>query len=392
MTGSPRDGSRRPPRSGRARAAIERRLITLGTSRVAGYVSALLVPIAITVAVSWLRLPPFVFEHLIVLLVVGIAVPWGLGPSVLTALVAVVADDVVFREPIGQPAITGIRDVIDLALFALVALIISGLVTRAHADRLAARDAAERERRAREDRDRLIATVSHDLATPLSVLATTVQFARRVGNVAEVDLARLLVRLETATARAISLVRTLTDAQALDSDGFALNLGVHDVRALVAPIVQMLDRVSERHPLVLAVPAGPVLVRGDADRLQRVIENLVNNAIKYSPEGGTIEVSITTEDRSVVVRVRDHGIGISAEALPHIFERSYRATEAAATAPGLGLGLSIAAHVVALHGGTISAQPGDGGGTVVTMRLPTVARDFAGAALDLAAIEKRCDV
>jgi two-component system sensor histidine kinase MtrB len=202
----------------------------------------------------------------------------------------------------------------------------------------------------------------------------------------------LLVRLETATARAISLVRTLTDAQALDSDGFALNLGVHDVRALVAPIVQMLDRVSERHPLVLAVPAGPVLVRGDADRLQRVIENLVNNAIKYSPEGGTIEVSITTEDRSVVVRVRDHGIGISAEALPHIFERSYRATEAAATAPGLGLGLSIAAHVVALHGGTISAQPGDGGGTVVTMRLPTVARDFAGAALDLAAIEKRCDV
>jgi signal transduction histidine kinase len=363
-------------------------VITLGTSRVAGYVAALLVPVAITVAVSWLRLPPFVFEHVIVLLVVAIAVPWGLGPAVLAALVAVVADNVVLREPIGQPAITGVRDVIDLALFALVALIISALVTRAHAERLAARNAAERERRAREDRDRLIDTISHDLATPLSVLGATVQFARRVGHVADADLARLLVRLDTATARAMSLVKTLTDAKALDSDGFALNLGVHDVRGLVAPIVQMLDRVSDRHPVVLAAPDGPVLVRGDADRLQRVVENLVNNAIKYSPDGGAVEVSITAEHGSVVMRVRDHGVGISAEALPRIFERSYRAPEAAGIAPGLGLGLSIAAHVVALHGGTISAQPGDGGGTVVTMRLPTAARECPGAALDLASSEK----
>jgi signal transduction histidine kinase len=350
-------------------------------SRMTGYAAAVCVPIAITVAVSWLHLPPFVFEHLIVLLVVGIAVPWGLGPAVLTAVVAVVADDVVLREPIGLPAITGVRDVIDLALFALVAVIVSSLVTRAHVDRLAARNAADRERRAREDRDRLIATISHDLATPLSVLGATVQFARRAGHLEESDLRRLLLRVETATARATSLVKTLTDAQALDADGFALNVGVHDLRALVAPIVQMLDRVSDRHPVVLAVPDRPVLVRGDADRLQRVVENLVNNAIKYSPEGGPVEVSITVESASIVLRVRDYGIGISAEALPRIFERSYRAGEAVGTAPGLGLGLSIAAHVVALHGGTIRAQPAEGGGTIMVMRLPAYSAASSGSDL-----------
>jgi signal transduction histidine kinase len=208
----------------------------------------------------------------------------------------------------------------------------------------------------------MVATISHDLATPLSVLGASVQFARRVGHLDDADLARLLVRLETATMRATSLVKTLTDMQALDADGFALNMGVHDVRALVAPIVHMLDRVSDRHPVALAAPDSAVLVRGDADRLQRVVENLVNNAIKYSPDGGAVEVTITADTTDVVLRVRDYGIGISAGARPLIFERSYRAPEAVGTAPGLGLGLSIAAHVVGLHGGTITAQPGDGGG------------------------------
>jgi signal transduction histidine kinase len=349
---------------------LQQSVMSLGRSHAAGYAAAISVPVAVTLVASWLRLPPFIFEHVIVLLVVGIAVPWGLGPAVLTAVVAVAADNVILREPVGVPAISGVRDAIDLALFAIVAVIVSGLVARAHADRVAARNAAERERRAREDRDRMIATVSHDLATPLSVLGATVQFARRAGHLNEEDLSRLLGRLETATARATSLVKTLTDAQALDTDGLALKVGLHDLRALVGPIIQMLDRLSDRHPVVLATPDRPVLVCGDADRLQRVVENLVNNAVKYSPAGGSVEVSITADHAVIVLSVRDYGIGISAEALPHIFERSYRGREAVGIAPGLGLGLSIAAHVVALHGGTLAAQPADGGGTVMVVRLP----------------------
>jgi signal transduction histidine kinase len=336
----------------------------------AGYATALAAPIALTYGVMWLEMPPFVFEHLVVLLVVAVAVPWGLGPAIVTAIVSVVSDDVLLRDPIGRPTITGLRDVLDLALFATMAVVVSVLVRRAHSARLVAQRAAARERRAREDRDRLIATVTHDLATPLSVLSGTLQMVRLRGAAPEVDLPRLLVRLETASARATSLVRMLSDAQALEADGFGLTIAAHDLRRLVSPIAQMMDRFSDRHPVVVRVPEHPVIIEADADRLQRVLENLINNAIKYSPDGGAVEVSVEVDGGEAILLVRDHGIGISPDALPRIFDRSYRAPEAAARAPGLGLGLSIAAQVVARHGGTIGAAAAEGGGTILTVRLP----------------------
>lgn len=339
-------------------------------SPVTGYVAAAVVPTTLTFASAWLELPPFIFEHVTVLLVVAIALPWGLAPAVVAALVSVTADNVLLREPVGRPTITGYRDLLDLVLYATVAVVVSGLVTRAHAARLAAQDAALRERRAREERDRLVATVTHDLATPLAVLSGSVRFARARQS-AEIDWARLLSRLDTAATRATSLLRLLSDARALDEDkGIGLTIGAHDLRTVVSPIVEMMDRFSERHPVVLSTPASPVVVAADAERLQRVIENLVNNAIKYSPAGGSVEVSVTTEGQEAVLRVRDHGVGISEEAAPRIFERSFRAPGAAEHAPGLGLGLNIAARVVAAHHGTIAAQPAPGAGTILTIRLP----------------------
>ena len=351
-------------------------------TRAAGYLAAIALPVGITYAVAWLGWPPFVFEHLVVLLVVLIAIPWGFGPAILTAAASVVADNVLLREPIGRPTISGYRDVLDLLLFATVAVVTSALVRRAHAARLLAEETAERERRAREERDRLIATVTHDLATPLTVLSGTVHFMKRQGAVSDADLSRLLGRIETASARATSLVRTLADAQALESRAFDLRLETHDLRVLVHPIVQMMDRFSDRHPIVLEMPEHPLDVRVDADRFQRVLENLINNAIKYSPDGGAIEITMQADHEHAVMRVRDYGIGISPEALPRIFEPSYRAREAVTRAPGLGLGLSIAAQVVERHRGTIHVTPAQGGGTTFTVRLPI----FPGAVQDVATI------
>jgi two-component system sensor histidine kinase VicK len=112
------------------------------------------------------------------------------------------------------------------------------------------------------------------------------------------------------------------------------------------------------------------MLMADADRLQRVVENLVNNAIKYSPDGGVVTISISTENGHAVLAVQDQGIGISKEALPRIFEPSYRAPEAVDTAPGLGLGLNIAAQIVKYHGGTMEARAVHPHGTVVLLRLP----------------------
>jgi signal transduction histidine kinase len=333
------------------------------------YAAAVIIPVVVTFTVAWLGLPAFVFEHLIILIVVAIAIPWGLGPAIAAAAASVVSDDLLLREPIGRPTITGPRDVFDLLLFAAIAVIISALVRRANAARVVAEQAAERERRAREDRDRVVATVTHDLATPLSVLATAVQLVKRQPS-GEQDLSALLGPIERASARATSLLRTLADAEALDAPDGGRPLAPNDLRTLVAPIVEMMDRYSERHPLRLAQPDHPLPVLADGDRLQRVVENLLNNAIKYSPGGGPVEVTVSLERREAVLRVRDHGIGVPPEALPRIFEPSFRAAGAAACAPGRGLGLSISRQIVARHGGSIEAAPAEDGGTVVTVRLP----------------------
>jgi signal transduction histidine kinase len=335
-----------------------------------GYVAALAIPIATMLIGTRFGMPPFVFEHLIILFVVAIAVLWGMAPAVVAAFAAALGDNVILRDPAGRPTITGIRDVLDLVMFVAVAVAVGWLVASARRDRSLAEAAAASERDAREDRDRLVAMVSHDLATPLAVIRGTIQFVRHAGSRATVDPERLWVRLDTAAARAISLVRTLTDARSLHRGDFTLQRRPTDVRELIAPVVQMMDRMSERHPVVLAVSADPLTVECDAERLQGVFENLLSNAIKYSPDGGSIEVSVARERTEAVVTVRDHGMGISSEALPRLFERGYRSREAVATAPGLGLGLNISAEIVKRHGGVIQACSGEPLGSIVTVRLP----------------------
>lgn len=333
---------------------------------VVSYTIAVLSPVAVTLLVTLLKLPAFLFEHIATLLVVGLAIPYGLGPALAAAVACVSADNVLLREPIGRPTITGARDAIDLVLFVVVAVVISALVRRAHT-------AASRERDVREQRDRLIAAVSHDLATPLTVLSATVQFARQHGIRSDLDSQRLLTRLETAAARATSLIKTLREARALDTNDLALQFRAVNLPQLVAGTTQMMDQLSDRHPILLTVGDESVTVDADVERLQRVVENLLNNAIKYSPDGGPIEVSVARDGSEALLAVRDHGMGVSVEARSHIFERSYRAPEATET-PGLGLGLSIAAHIVKLHKGTIRLDTPQDGGAVFTVRLPVSRR------------------
>lgn len=146
-----------------------------------GYVAALAIPIATMLIGTRFGMPPFVFEHVIILFVVGIAVLWGMAPAVVAALAAALGDNVILRDPAGRPTITGIRDVFDLVMFVVVAVTVGWLVASARRDRAFAEAAAESERDAREDRDRLVAMVSHDLSTPLAVIRGTIQFACHAG-------------------------------------------------------------------------------------------------------------------------------------------------------------------------------------------------------------------
>lgn len=129
------------------------------------------------------------------------------------------------------------------------------------------------------------------------------------------------------------------------------------------------------------VPAAPT-VSGDAERLQQVMWNLLANAIKFTPEGGRVEVFVETATEPIEIRVVDTGQGIGPDLLPHIFERFRQGDDATTRRhTGLGLGLAIARYLVELHGGTVqAASPGVGQGATFTVRLPTTAGAAEGQA------------
>jgi K+-sensing histidine kinase KdpD len=338
----------------------------------AQYVLATALPLAAILLAVQLAMPAFMFEHVMVLLVVGLAILGGRGPAILVAVVASVGDNILLREPIGRPAIDGVRDVVDFGLFLVVAATAGWLVNRLRAAKEQALMAAKRERLAREQRDRLVAMVTHDLATPLTAIQGTLQFLRKNASLTAVDLPRLLVRIETAAARATSLVHTLQDVRSLEEDALTLNVQRADLRNIIEPTVRMLDRLSDRHPIALMMPDAPLLLDCDVERVGRVIENLLTNAIKYSPDGGPVEISAVEEHGLAVLRVEDSGIGIPAFDHNRLFELGYRTDKAVTVASGLGLGLYIAAAIVRRHGGTLEAARRESEGSVFTVRLPLV--------------------
>jgi signal transduction histidine kinase len=344
--------------------------MTRGLEQARGYLIGFLLPVAAILVGSQIGMPAFVFEHLTVLVVVAVAIGWGMGPALAAAVAASLGDNVLLREPIGRPAISGARDFFDFVLFVVVAVTVGWLVTSARRAQREAQDAAARERRAREDRDRLMTAVTHDLATPLSAIRGAVQFVGRFGVTSDTDLTTLMKRVDAAAVRAGALVRALTDLRSVDSGQFALDLQTSDLRPLLATVVQMLEHLSERHRLLLSLPDAPVFVDCDGDRLRGVLENVLTNAVKYSPGGGVVDVSLHVESPEAVIRVRDYGIGVSTEALPHLFERGFRAPEAERMASGLGIGLSLAAEVLRRHRGRIELRPAAPMGTVVLLRLP----------------------
>jgi signal transduction histidine kinase len=120
----------------------------------------------------------------------------------------------------------------------------------------------------------------------------------------------------------------------------------------------------------------PIVVAGDSARLKQVIVNLLDNAIKYTMPGGSVALSVKESGTKAILSVKDNGVGIPAEALPHVFERFYRADKVRSrTVQGAGLGLSIVQTICQAHGGTVEAISKEGSGTTITVTLP-LARNF----------------
>ena len=228
-------------------------------------------------------------------------------------------------------------------------------------------------------RNDFLSSVSHDLKTPLASIRGNVQLLQRRMKRGEMPdasvLADRLVVIESSTTKMAGMVEDLLDVAKLQS-GQQLDLEMRSVKlmTLLRQVSAELQETTKRHQIVVLTPAQEIIVRGDFVRLDRVLTNLITNAIKYSPQGGQVIVAVQQEQLQnqawVEVSVRDHGIGIPKIDVPYIFEPFYRAQNVTDRIQGTGVGLASVAQVIEQHGGIITVNSEEGQGSTFSVRLP----------------------
>ena len=232
-----------------------------------------------------------------------------------------------------------------------------------------ARDITER-RALERQKDAFIGIAAHELRTPLTgIKAYTQLLARRLRR-AEVDSALdTLATLDRQVDRLTGLITDLLDVTRLESGTLPFRPIPFDLDALLAEVIDEVQPTTQHR--IEAEFAATVTVVADRNRIAQVVTNLLTNAIKYSPHADRVIVRSTAVAGTVVVTVRDFGIGIPEDEQPQVFERFYRVTgQDRQEYSGLGLGLYIAAEFVKRHGGTIWVEPTDGKGTAIAFSLP----------------------
>lgn len=238
---------------------------------------------------------------------------------------------------------------------------------------------AEREARAAAEaavrvRDVFFSIAAHELKTPLTALLGQTQLLERRDlrehHLDERD--RRSISLIIGQGRRLNqLVHTLLDIKRLEHGRFSLEPAPLLLNTLIGHATDELRQTMDRHSLLVELPDDPLVVMGDALRLEQVLQHLVDNGVKYSPGGGPIEVKLTRDNAYACISVRDRGIGIPPEMRPFIFERFYRAAiNDDRTITGLGIGLYVVKEIITQHGGEISVTGAEGGGTIFTVRLP----------------------
>ncbi len=244
-----------------------------------------------------------------------------------------------------------------------------------------------------------VSNVSHELRNPLAAIKAMVETLQTSGIDDEDVFRNFLGRISQDVDRMSKLVNDLLELSRLESGQLPLQIGEISVPALLAEVQTRFQQAAAERGITLAVhqpsgagnatcetlrpggesdaPAGLPALAADADRLRQVLINLLENAIRFTPSGGSVTLAAASSDAGIEFRVADTGVGIARERLPHVFERFYKVDRSRRSirpsiddGGGTGLGLAIARQIIEAHGGTISAASEEGGGSVFTFTIP----------------------
>ncbi len=221
---------------------------------------------------------------------------------------------------------------------------------------------------------RFTADASHELKTPLMVLRAGVERSLTHPEAPE-EVVRTLDETLRQVNEMTELVTNLLTLARSDEGRSSLVLVSADLRTLIGELVETAEILGEEHGVVVQVqvPDQPLIATVEPGRIRQLVMNLLTNAVKYTPRGGSVQLTLGADGNNATIQVRDTGIGIATGDLPHVFERFWRADQARSRTgerPGVGLGLAIVKWIVDAHGGTVEVQSRPGRGTTFTVSLP----------------------
>jgi signal transduction histidine kinase len=232
--------------------------------------------------------------------------------------------------------------------------------------------------RYKEDEDNLnfIAFAAHELRGPITVIRGYLDVLQdELNDILEDDQRELFYRLSVSASRLSGYVNNILNTSRYDQRHLTLSLQPENIATIYAVIADdmSLRASSQNRLLAIDIPNSLPAIAADRASLSEVISNLIDNAIKYSNEGGTVTISATLHGDFVDISVTDQGIGMGADVVKHLFRKFYRSHRSRETVAGSGIGLYISKAIVESHGGTISVRSTEGAGSTFTVSIPTYA-------------------
>ncbi|TMW72030.1 cell wall metabolism sensor histidine kinase WalK [Alteribacter natronophilus] len=232
-------------------------------------------------------------------------------------------------------------------------------------------DVTEQEKIEQERRE-FVANVSHELRTPLTSMKSYLEAL--ADGALDTDVAPRFIKVtQTETERMIRLVNDLLQLSKMDSKDYQMTMNSMNLTSFVDQVIDRFEMSTKNQAITFKrkIPDEPLFVYGDRDKLTQLLDNIVSNAVKYSPQGGTITCNIKEEKGRVIISVQDEGVGIPKDSIPHVFDRFYRVDKARTRSlGGTGLGLAIAREIIEAHGGNIWVSSDWGKGTKMSFSLP----------------------
>jgi signal transduction histidine kinase len=231
-------------------------------------------------------------------------------------------------------------------------------------------------------KDQFLAIAAHELRTPLTSIKGHAQMLLRHGRGAQTpsqaDWERALkhaTTIDRQSSRLTRLIEQLLEVTGAESKVIDLHREPTDLVALAEQAVDQFRPVAPIHPIRIEAPERPLVAEVDRQRIEQVLFNLVDNAVKYSPEGGAVDLAVRRQGEEVLIAISDAGVGVPSDELARVFDRFYRATNVVGTSiSGMGVGLYISRAIVMRHGGRLWLESAGEAGTLVCLTLPLVAR------------------